>query len=229
MARPNILVTNDDGWDAPGLAEMKTLAARFGEVYVVAPRDPHSYAGHRVTTDAPLTLTATGTREYHLSGTPADCVRVALSEILPQIDWVFSGINRGGNLGVDIYSSGTVAAAREAAFHGRPSIAISQYVRRGLPLDWDVASMLAAVAVCRIIDGGLRAKDYWNVNLPHLEGDPGFSIRECEPDDAPLDVRFQRDGDCFRYSGTYAARPATPGRDVDECFRGSITVSRLRL
>ena len=79
MARPNILVTNDDGWDAPGLAEMKTLAARFGEVYVVAPRDPHSYAGHRVTTDAPLTLTATGTREYHLSGTPADCVRVALS------------------------------------------------------------------------------------------------------------------------------------------------------
>jgi 5'-nucleotidase len=229
MARPKFLVTNDDGWDAPGLAALKSFAARLGDVYVVAPRDPHSYAGHRVTTDAALTLTPTAANEYHLTGTPADCVRVALTALFPQIDWVLSGINRGGNLGVDIYSSGTVAAAREAAFLGKPAVAISQYVRRGLPLDWEVSTVLAGTALARILTEEIHSKEYWNVNLPHLDGDPGFSICECRPDDEPLDVRFKRDGDAFHYSGAYIARPATPGRDVEKCFQGAVTVSRLRV
>jgi len=227
MPRAKFLVTNDDGWDAPGLIALKQIAARLGEVYVVAPRDPHSYAGHRVTTDAPLVLTATGHQEYHLSGTPADCVRVALTSLLPPIDWVLSGINRGGNLGVDIYSSGTVAAAREAAFLGTPAIAISQYVRRDLTLDWEVSAVLAGVALARILMNPTRDREYWNVNLPHLKGDPGFDVIDCEPDDKPLDVQFNRDGDIFRYAGRYVDRPLTPGRDVAACFQGAVTVSRL--
>ena len=229
MLRPQILVTNDDGWDAPGLAALKTLAARFGDVFVVAPRDPHSYAGHRVTTDAPLTLTATGDREYHLSGTPADCVRVALTSLLPNMDWVLSGINRGGNLGVDIYSSGTVAAAREAAFLGKPAIAISQYVRRGLPLVWEESTALAAPVLARLLTSVTGPKEYWNVNLPHAENGASSAISDCDPDDEPLDVQFHRDGDLFRYSGTYAGRPSTPGRDVEACFQGAVTVSRLHV
>ena len=131
-----LLATNDDGWDAPGLAALKLLAAEWGELWVVAPRDPHSYAGHRITTDAPLKLVETGCRQFHLSGTPADCVRVALTALEPGIDLVLAGINRGGNLGADLYISGTVAAAREAALLGRRAIAISQYIRKGMTLDW---------------------------------------------------------------------------------------------
>ena len=96
MARLRILVTNDDGWDAPGLAALKSLAAEVGDVFVMAPRDPHSYAGHRVTTDVALHLIETAPQQFHLSGTPADCVRVALTSLISDVDWVLSGINRGG-------------------------------------------------------------------------------------------------------------------------------------
>ena len=70
-----ILLTNDDGWDAPGLAALKTLAAELGEVHVLAPRDPQSYMSHRVTTDQPMHLVETAASQFHLTGTPADCVR----------------------------------------------------------------------------------------------------------------------------------------------------------
>lgn len=228
MNRLQILVTNDDGWDAPGLAALKSLAARFGDVHVLAPRDPHSYAGHRVTTDAPLHLIETGPGAHHLSGTPADCVRVALTALPSPIDWVLSGINRGGNLGADIYSSGTVAAAREAAFLGKPAIAISQYVRRGVPLDWELSASLAVPAVARILAAPAIAKEYWNINLPHLDDGSTPHILDCDPDDQPLDVRFRRDGDHFAYAGSYVGRPCSAGRDVALCFNGAITISRLR-
>lgn len=228
MARMQILLTNDDGWDAPGLAALKELAAPFGDIHTVAPRDPHSYAGHRVTTDVPLTLIETGPREYHLSGTPADCVRVALTSLLPRIDFVLSGINRGGNLGADIHSSGTVAAAREAALLGRHALAISQYVRRDLPLNWSQSVRLALPVVERILKGGREPRGYWNLNLPHVDADATPDTRHCEPDSQPLDVQFERTGNSFRYTGTYATRPRTSGCDVDCCFQGAITVSLLR-
>jgi 5'-nucleotidase len=228
MSRLQILVTNDDGWDAPGLAALKALAQDLGDVYTVAPRDPHSYAGHRVTTDTPMELIETAPREFHLSGTPADCVRVALTSLRPDIDWVLSGINRGGNLGVDIYSSGTVAAAREAAFLGKPAIAISQYVRRGLPLDWTRSKQLAAPVVAGLLTAERGTKEYWNINLPHLEDGAPARLVECVPDDEPLDVQFRREGGLFHYAGTYVGRPRSAGRDVEHCFQGAVTVSRLR-
>jgi len=147
-----ILVTNDDGWDAPGLAALKTLAGRFGEVVVLAPRDPHSYAGHRVTTDCPLVLAETGPQAFTLTGTPADCVRLAVSTLFPDIDWVFSGINRGGNLGADLFTSGTVAAVREGALLNRPGIAVSQYIRKGLALDWERSCELARPVIAQLLD-----------------------------------------------------------------------------
>jgi 5'-nucleotidase len=227
VARLRILLTNDDGWDAPGLAALKALAAELGEVYVLAPRDPHSYAGHRVTTDGPLELTETAPGELHLTGTPADCVRVALTAVWPEIDWVLAGINRGGNLGVDLYSSGTVAAAREAALLGRPAIAISQFIRRGLELDWGRSRELALPVVRRLMEQGAPAGVHWNVNLPHVEAGAEVAVAECEPDTLPLDVRYRIEGGRVHYAGSYPARPRTPGRDVDLCFGGAVTVSRL--
>ncbi len=224
-----ILLTNDDGWDAPGLAVLKSLAAELGEVFVIAPRDHHSYAGHRVTTDAALHLEETSPREFHLSGTPADCVRVALTHVFPDVDWVLAGINRGGNLGVDMFTSGTVAAAREAALLGRPALAISQYLRQDLALNWEHTREMARPVIQQLMAEGLAGKSHWNVNLPHLEMGVVAPVVRCQPDNLPLDVRFQRDGNALHYSGTYRARPFTPDRDIDHCFRGAITVSRVQL
>ena len=229
MAPLRILVTNDDGWDAPGLAVLKLLAAELGDVYVLAPRDPHSAAGHRVTEDSSLLLAETAPREFTLAGTPADCVRVALTAVFHDIDWVFSGINRGGNLGSDLFTSGTVAAAREAAFLGRPALAISQYTQRGVPLDWNRSRELARPVLAQLLEQGCSPKNYLNVNLPHIQNGDLAATVICDPDNQPLDVRFHREGDALRFAGSYQARPRTPGRDTDLCFRGAITVSRLQL
>ncbi len=229
MAPLRILVTNDDGWDAPGLAILKSLAAELGEVYMLAPRDPHSYASHRVTEDSPLLLAEISPREFTLAGTPADCVRVALTTVFQDIDWVFSGINRGGNLGSDLFTSGTVAAAREAAFLGKPAIAISQYIRKGVPLEWDRSRELARPVLAQLLAQGCSPKNYLNVNLPHTQNGDVPAMMTCDPDNQPLDVRFHREGDALRFAGSYQARPRTLGRDTDLCFQGAITVSRLQL
>ena len=196
---------------------------------MLAPRDQHSYAGHRVTTDGALHLIETGPREFNLSGTPADCVRVALAHLFPEIDWVLAGINRGGNLGADIFTSGTVAAAREATLLGKPAIAISQYVKKGMPLDWDWSRELARPMIEQLMTEQRLAKGYWNLNLPHTETGSQPRIVHCTPDNEPLDIRFERELDRFRYSGDYRSRPRTPGKDVDLCFEGAITVSYLSL
>jgi len=229
-----ILVTNDDGCDAPGLAILKSLAVQLGDAVVLAPRDPHSYAGHRVTEDSPLLLAETAPGEFSLSGTPADCVRVALTSVFDDIDWVLAGINRGGNLGSDLFTSGTVAAAREAAFLGKPAIAISQYIQKGRPLDWNRSRELALPVLEQLLAQSHSPKAYWNVNLPHLETGGGANgdaaaIVYCDPDNQPLDVHFHREGDSLRFAGSYQSRPRTPGRDIDLCFRGAITVSLLQL
>jgi len=224
-----ILLTNDDGWDAPGLAALKAAAAEFGEIHVLAPLDPHSYAGHRVTTDVALHIAESAPGEFTLSGTPADCVRVALTTLFPEVDLVIAGINRGGNLGADIFISGTVAAAREAAFLGRPAIAISQYIRRGIELDWQRSCEHARNILRNLLAEPAESKSYWNVNLPHVDNSVIPGVIYCEPDNEPLDVRFRREDDRVHYAGSYPARPRTPGRDVEKCFGGSITVSKLRL
>ena len=131
-----LLLTNDDGIEAPGLAALAEAAAGFGEIAVAAPLHAHSGCSHRVTTDGPLVVDLRADHRAAVSGTPADCVRVALHRYYPNFDWLLAGINAGGNLGADVYLSGTVAAVREAALHGRPGIAFSCYKRRELDYDW---------------------------------------------------------------------------------------------
>jgi 5'-nucleotidase len=203
----------------------------MGEVLVIAPTHPHSYCGHRVTTDRELTLTHTGQDQYHLDGTPADCVRVGLRSLFRDVDWVFSGVNRGGNLGADLFTSGTVAAAREAALLGVRSVAISQYLRREVKLNWQETGANAQKILESLVAVPSATSSFWNINLPHLPPDDPqpAEIVFCEPDIQPLDVRYQRHGDRFVYSGSYQTRPRTPGRDIDHCFAGRITVSKLTI
>src|SRR5262245_38934404 len=124
-----LLLTNDDGIDAPGIEALHQAVEGLGRCLVVAPDSARSGAGHSVTTKEPILVRRIREGWHALAGTPADCTRVALTQLATRTDWVLAGINRGGNLGADTYISGTVAAAREAAFLGRPSMAISQYVR----------------------------------------------------------------------------------------------------
>ena len=223
-----ILVTNDDGYEAPGIEVLIRLAERWGEVVVVAPVVEQSYAGHRVTAHDVLRPVAYGPGRYHLNGTPADCVRIGLSALHLQVDLVLSGINRGGNLGADIYTSGTVAAAREAAFLGKPAIAISQYVRAATPLVWSQTEAVAQRAIEEILRHGVAGTGaYWNVNLPHPGPEAG--LRHCEPDAHPLDVRFEECEGGYRFAGRYGNRPRADDHDVAHCFAGFVTVSRLRL
>ncbi len=229
-AREALLLTNDDGVDAPGLEALETAAARFGPVRVVAPCGPMSGCGHRVTTDEPIAVTHRGADRQAVAGTPADCVRLALHHLVPEFSWVLSGINAGGNLGTDVYHSGTVAAVREGVIHGRPGIAFSHYKARGRPIDWPVAARRAAAVLGRLLDTPWEPGTFWNVNLPHPEpGAPEPEIVFCPLDPSPLPLRYRVDLDHALYCGVYQERARQPSCDVDVCFRGQIAVTLIRL
>jgi 5'-nucleotidase len=226
-----IVLTNDDGVAAPGLTALAAAVARLGATAViVAPAEPHSGCGHRVTTDRPLRVESLGAGRYAVAGTPADCVRLALAELVPDAAVVYSGINAGGNLGVDILHSGTVAAAREAALHGRPAVAASQYHRRGTTIDWDRAARWLAAVLGRVRLDDARPGEFWNVNLPDPAAGELPAIVECPADVSPLEIGYAATADGhFEYRGNYHARPRVSGGDVDVCFGGAIAVSRLRV
>ncbi|MGB4259121.1 MAG: 5'/3'-nucleotidase SurE [Phycisphaerae bacterium] len=199
-----ILLTNDDGYDAPGLRALY-LAVRDWpgvSIEVIAPSEVQSSKGHTVSDRFRCWRTAVAEMGDVLvvEGTPADCVRAAVA--LPGMqrpDWVISGINRSSNLGVDIYNSGTVAAAREAGFLGIPAMAVSYLVKAALPDDWErvtreaagvIAALLQPDAACppqgdlevhrqtvaalgrhpAMTESG-RLHQWWNINFPRLPAD----------------------------------------------------------
>lgn len=224
------LLTNDDGIDAPGLAALRQSVADLGEPLLVAPDEHHSGCSHRVTTDKPLRLQQRDTGIYALAGTPADCVRVGLHGIAPDVDWVLSGINHGGNLGADVHYSGTVAAVREGVLHGKPGIAFSHYMKRGLELDWSRASEWVRRVTLELLALPWETSTFWNVNLPHLAAtEPDPQIIYCGLDQQPLPLAYDVKDGHFHYAGDYSARPRDPKRDVDICFSGNIAVTRLSL
>lgn len=225
-----LIVTNDDGIDAPGLATLAAIAGPAGDVVVVAPTGPQSGVGHQVTTDAPIHVDHLARGRYRVAGTPADCARLALTKLAHDADWVLSGINQGGNLGADVYTSGTVAAAREAALLGSPAIAISHYVARGRAIDWALAARRVRPVLEMLLARPLEAGHFWNVNLPHPRDDAAApAIVFCGLDTRPLAVRYRRDGAAYVYTGDYHTRPRQAGRDVDVCMGGDIAVTKVTL
>ena len=224
------LLTNDDGIDAPGLEALLAAATMLGDPVVVAPVDVHSGCGHRVTTHGGLKIDKKSACRFALSGTPGDCVRLALHQIAPDIDWVLAGINHGGNLGADVFHSGTVAAVREAAFHGKPGIAISQYVRKGLPFEWQRSTARIVPVLRDLLARPHEPGTYWNINLPHLEPDATEpKVVFCPLDPSPLPLSFRQEDELWHYAGNYHSRQRQVGSDVDVCFQGKIAVTRLSL
>jgi 5'-nucleotidase len=223
-----IILTNDDGIDAPGLRALQQAVT--GESTIVATKQPHSGCGHQVTTNQGIKLEKRSPNEYALEGTPVDCTRIAITKIATNTKLVLSGINAGGNLGTDVYISGTVAAVREAAIHGIPGIAISHWIKNPLVIDWSVATRWTSKILEDLLSRPLPPGSFWNVNLPHLEADqPEPKIILCEPSIAPLPVDYRVEGDTYYYQGEYAKRDRTLGTDVDICFGGNIAVTLIRL
>jgi len=158
-----VVLTNDDGIHAPGLAALEKALAEIGDVYVVAPEREQSTCGHALTLHRPLRPHQLGERRFAVNGTPADCVNLAVLGLLPASPvLIVSGINHGANLGDDVTYSGTIAAAMEGTILGVPSVAVS-LVDGG---DFDVAGRVARLIAMRVLVSGLPPKTLLNVNVP---------------------------------------------------------------
>ncbi|MFM7184943.1 MAG: 5'/3'-nucleotidase SurE [Planctomycetota bacterium] len=225
-----VVLTNDDGVDAPGLAALERAAAVLGAtLVVVAPAECHSGCGHRVTTRAGIRIDDVGPGRFRVAGTPADCVRIALAKLVPDATLVLSGINAGGNLGADIHHSGTVAAAREAVLHGVPAIAASQYHRAGQPIDWSRSARWVADVLADLRGRSVAPGEFWNVNLPDLPADAADPPAvDCAVDGSPFGLGYRLTAEGWAYESSYHERPRVPGGDIDVCFGGGIAVSRVR-
>ena len=225
-----LVLTNDDGLEAPGLEALRVAAEGLGEARVIAPAGPQSGCGHAVSTHRPIRIERRTDGRIGVEGTPADCVRLALHHLAPGAAWVLSGINAGGNLGVDIYHSGTVAAAREAVIHGRPAVALSHYLARGRAPDWPRAAAWARRVLALLLARPWEPGTFWNVNLPHpAPGAPEPEVVFCPLDPSPLPLDFRHEEGSALYTGDYQARARVAGADIDVCFGGRIAVSLIRM
>lgn len=177
-----ILITNDDGINAPGLYVLEKIAAQLSDdIWICAPSEEQSGAGHSLTLTRPVRLREHAPRRFSVTGTPTDSVTMALRKVLPEPpDVILSGVNRGANLGDDITYSGTVSAAMEGALAGIPSIALSQvYSKEGVGnnVDFSAAEQWGARVLKQIIGMEFAPRTLVNVNFPPIKGDEVKGIR----------------------------------------------------
>ncbi|MEB3230972.1 MAG: 5'/3'-nucleotidase SurE [Leptolyngbyaceae bacterium] len=227
-----LLLTNDDGIDAPGIAALGQSLDQMGRPnwVKVAPVGQWSGCSHQVTRGGPLVIERRSPQAIAIHGTPADCTRVGLAHLLPDTSMVLSGINAGGNMGADIYASGTVAAVREAVLHRVPGIAISRYIHKGAPIDWAIVARHTAKVLEKLLAQPMVAGMFWNINLPHCTAaDPEPQIIECPLCTQPLPLEHQVSGDQFTFTGRYEERSRDPGSDLSVCLAGNIAVTSIRL
>ncbi len=165
-----------------------------------------------------------------MAGTPVDCVRLALHHFAPETHWILSGINPGGNLGTDVYHSGTVAAVREGAIRGVPGIAVSHYIARGRAIDWPRATRLARETLILLQARPSQPGMFWNVNLPHLgPDDPDPEVVFCPLDPSPLPLSYHLENGQAVYNAVYQSRARRLRHDVDVCMGGQIAVTAIHI
>lgn len=232
-----ILITNDDGYDAPGLVALWQAAREFGDVVLAPPSECHSSKGHAVCTKSIIqvdshTLPDAG-RVHSIHSSPADCVRIAVQQLMSEPpDLVLAGINPGANLGVDVYYSGTVAAAREAAIMGIPAIAVSTYMKMGVELSWDDKTQLAKQSIEQLLEISTRPGQFWNLNFPAVQpGGQPKALKFTRQSTEPQGVAYEpaEPPSAYRFTGNYAQRPSSQDADVRAIFDGYISATLLQL
>ncbi|MDR0385146.1 MAG: 5'/3'-nucleotidase SurE [Prevotellaceae bacterium] len=181
--RPLILLSNDDSVNAPGLEASIEMLSPIGDLFVVAPDVPRSGSSHALTVTSPVTVEkvreSKGIAVYACSGTPADCVKLAMSCLLPrQPDLMVSGINHGSNSSVSVIYSGTMGAAIEAAMLGMPSIGFS-LCNHSSDADFSASVRYGKIIVQDVLTNGMPKGITLNVNIPDLPFDEIKGIRTC--------------------------------------------------
>lgn len=183
MQKPLILVTNDDGISAPGIIYLVSIAKQFGDVAVIAPDKPQSGMGHAITINSTLRLNKSNFHnvllEYSCSGTPVDCVKMAVNKILPRkADLVLSGINHGSNSSINVIYSGTMSAAIEGALERAPSIGFS-LCDYSIDADFSQAKKIIEQIISESLKNKLPEGVCLNVNIPKLKADELKGIKVC--------------------------------------------------
>jgi 5'-nucleotidase len=234
-----ILLTNDDGVYAPGLRALRAELKKIGDVTVVAPATEQSAAGHSITLLTPLVVQEVLDEHnqpmgWAVEGRPADCVKLALLELLKEpADLVVSGLNAGSNAGINVLYSGTVAAAIEGAFFRRISIAVSLEYTKPKPLDFPRAASMARGVIEQILAQNPAPGSLFNVNIPSLEKGPVRGIRVVPQTVAPyvetFDRRVDPRGRVYFWSGpTLTYSNPRPDTDVTALAEGYVTITPLQ-
>lgn len=243
-----ILITNDDGINAPGLVTLAEIAAEIagpqGEVWTVAPAFEQSGVGHCISYIHPTLIAELGPRRFATEGSPADCVLAAISDVMRDSppDLVLSGVNRGNNSGENVMYSGTIGAAMEAALQGLPAIALSQYMgtqTAGLADPFEAARAHAPGLIRDLLEHGDWTSDadfrlFYNLNFPPCAAADVKGVRvgpqgrrrgtkfQVKADVAPNGRRF-----LWIMGGSQTA-PATPGSDVEANMANYISLTPMR-
>jgi 5'-nucleotidase len=234
-----ILLTNDDGVYAPGLRALRAELRKLGEVIVVAPAAEQSAAGHSVTLTTPLIVQDVLDEErrpmgWAVEGRPADCVKLALRELLPEPpDVIVSGLNAGSNAGINVLYSGTVAAAIEGAFFRRTSIACSQEYTKLKPLDFARGAESARRVIEQILAREPETGTLFNINIPSPERGPLRGVRVVPQNVVPYVEAYVRRTDprgrVYFWSKPDLICPEPhPDTDVTALAEGWITVTPLQ-
>ena len=231
-----VLVSNDDGVDAPGIRVLAdTLRGAGHDVLTAAPDRDRSGASNSLTLDLPVRVQQQDARTWRVHGTPTDCVHVALTGLLETLpDIVVSGINNVGNLGDDVIYSGTVAAAVEGRFLGFPSVAVSLATADGIGRNYETAARAAVEIVARLAVDPLPSDTILNVNVPDVPWNEirGFEAvrlgnrhraESCVPQVDPRGRRW------YWIGPAGAEQDAGPGTDFDAIRRGFISITPIQV
>lgn len=232
-----VILTNDDGIDAPGMAVLEHIAAQIAhEVWVVAPEKDQSGQSHAISLHHALRVSERGPRRFAVSGTPGDCAAMGLCHLMkdnpPSL--MLSGVNRGVNLGIESVFSGTVGGAMTAMMLGVPAIALSQAFTDRHNVPWDTARTLGASTIQTLLDLGWAATACLNVNFPPLpaaEAGPIALAKQGEGIIGGMHVETRTDPRGLTYhwlSFHRGERPQSPGTDYSAMRAGRIVVTPLR-
>ncbi len=241
-----VLLTNDDGIEAPGIIALHDALDGLGEILPIAPLTVQSATGHGVTFTEPLMTEAIQVSEtmrgVAVDGRPADCVKLALQELWPdrfgaesRPDVTISGMNSGANVGINVIYSGTVAAAVESAFLGVPAIAVSLHLGDRSKICYPRAAAIARTVIDRILEQPLEPHTVVNVNIPRTESPdaPMPEIRVVDMNIGPwrdaYEKRTSPDGRVYYWAagGGLQFTHTTPGSDVDALFERCVTITPL--
>ncbi|MCC6417505.1 MAG: 5'/3'-nucleotidase SurE [Gemmataceae bacterium] len=234
-----ILLTNDDGVYAPGLRALRKELQKLGDVTVVAPVGEQSAVGHSITLLTPLLVQEVLDEQnqpmgWAVEGRPADCVKLALLELLRDPpDLIVSGLNAGSNAGINVLYSGTVAAAVEGSFFHCTSVAVSLEYTKPKPLDFPRAAGLARRVIEQILDQRPPGGSLFNVNIPSFDKGSIRGIRSASQNIAPyretFDRRIDPRGRVYFWSNPDFSCPSPhPDTDVTALGEGYVTVTPLQ-